>query len=117
MEDINYTQADLQKLTVNELRKLAAQLNLKRYQTYRKNDFIKAIVNKQQEARIALSEQNNFNTDLSDLKHIETSFSNFIVRYSYKPTELSEVGGIVKYLYPNMLTIKYRWILMPSSPQ
>ena len=35
----------------------------------------------------------------------ESLFYNFIVKYSYKASELSEVSEIVRYLYPQLLYI------------
>ena len=97
MEDINYSQSDLQKMNMRELRKLAGKLNLKRYQSLRKHVLIEKLLVKQGEVESALSElsqPSNLNSDLSDLQLEESSFSNFITRYSYIPTDLSEVSEI-----------------------
>ena len=63
---------------------------------------------KQREVGSVLSElgqPSNLYSDLPDLKLEESSFSNFIVRFSYIPTQLSEVLEIVPYLHPKLLHI------------
>ena len=44
MEAINYAEDDLKKMTVKDLRVLAARLNLKQYQSLRKTNLIQAIL-------------------------------------------------------------------------
>ena len=106
--DVNYTQSQLSETTVKNLRIIAAKLNLKQYQALRKSDLIKAIITKQEQIKSdteKLSQQENISSDLSDLTLEDSSFSNFISRYSYVPTTLSELSEIIKYLYPKLLYI------------
>ena len=106
--DVNYTQSELSETTVKNLRIIAAKLNLKQYQALRKSDLIKAIITKQEQIKSdteKLSQQENISSDLSDLTLEDSSFSNFISRYSYVPTTLSELSEIIKYLYPKLLYI------------
>ena len=109
MEAINYAEDDLKKMTVKDLRILAGRLNLKRYQSLRKANLIQAILIKQKESQDAVKKFNQLNSLESDLTKLDSSFSNCIQRYLYHPIELSEVGEIVRYLYPKLLYIASRY--------
>ena len=91
---IHYSKSELSTQIVKNLRKIAAKINLKSYQSLRKTDLIKAIMDKQDEIesdREKLTQPETMSSDLSDLFLVDSPFSNFIARYLHIPKGISEV--------------------------
>ena len=99
---------ELKSKTVKALRELASKLEVKRYRNLKKSELISKILEKQEERIRSAADLYEEETDnnVSMLTQEESSFSNFIKRYSYTPDDnIYQLNELINFLYPKLLYI------------